>query len=329
MRKVFWRRPAFTLVELLVVIAIIGILVALLLPAVQAAREAARRTQCSNNLKQYGIAIHNYHDTYKVLPPAGANWGQPQIGWQVQILPFAEQGQLWDQLDMETKTTGGNGAWDTLMPIPTNTSRRARMIQVPYAKCPSDEWNQDPVQFGWAVGSYSGSLGSQRTPSASGSCNQYMTPVTNYQNPGGQADHGNTTTPDQLSGCFGRLGPIITLAAILDGTSNTIMVGEVLPACNDHTGGGWWHYNGMNNAHASTSVPINNMTTCFNSKKITNTNCTNPNNWNYSWGFRSRHPGGAQFVLADASVKLINENIAYLTYQALGGRNDSMPVGQY
>ncbi|MFM8250667.1 MAG: DUF1559 domain-containing protein [Planctomycetota bacterium] len=331
--KKFWsRRAAFTLVELLVVIAIIGILVALLLPAVQAAREAARRTQCSNNLKQFGIAIHNYHDTYKTLPLAGANWGNPQIGWQVQILPFAEQGQLWDSLDMESKlpTTPVNGpAWDTLLPTPTNANRRARMIQVPYAKCPSDEWNRDPASFGWAVGSYSGSLGSQRTPSASGSCNTWMTPVTNYQNPGGGADHGNDTNSANISGLFGRLGPMINLASIQDGTSNTIAVGEVLPNCHDHTGGGWWHYNGMNNAHASTSVPINNMTTCYNSKKITNPNCTNPNNWNFSWGFRSRHPGGAQFVMGDASVRMISDGIDYRTYQALGGRADGLAVGNY
>ena len=100
------RRRGFTLVELLVVIAIIGILVALLLPAVQSAREAARRAQCSNNLKQMGLAMHNHHDTYKELPGAfwykGADVGwswKSAWSWNAQIMPFMEQSALYDQLD--------------------------------------------------------------------------------------------------------------------------------------------------------------------------------------------------------------------------------------
>ena len=111
-----FRRLAFTLVELLVVIAIIGILVALLLPAIQAAREAARRTECTNKMKQLGVAIHNYHDTHKQFPPAGINYGWAgagvtnpitgQIlnvsGWSM-TLPFLEQQQLYDQYDFKVR----------------------------------------------------------------------------------------------------------------------------------------------------------------------------------------------------------------------------------
>ena len=111
-------RRGFTLVELLVVIAIIGVLVALLLPAVQAAREAARRTQCKNNLKQIGLAIHNHHDTKGYMPPgtsqdqqpfgpAASNWG---ASWMVYILPFVEQGPLFDKLVIGGGTGYGNGA---------------------------------------------------------------------------------------------------------------------------------------------------------------------------------------------------------------------------
>jgi len=109
-----FRRIAFTLVELLVVIAIIGILVALLLPAIQAAREAARRTECTNKMKQLGVAIHNYHDTHKQFPPAGINYGWARdstdypitgqilnvSGW-VMTLPFLEQQQLYDRYEPE------------------------------------------------------------------------------------------------------------------------------------------------------------------------------------------------------------------------------------
>src|SRR5687768_2745695 len=101
----------FTLVELLVVIAIIGILIALLLPAVQAARESARRSQCTNNLKQIGIALHNYHDTNSVLPFAGASWPvgpnqeSTEHSWVIRVLPFVEQRSLYSNLDL-TKPTG-------------------------------------------------------------------------------------------------------------------------------------------------------------------------------------------------------------------------------
>src|SRR6188474_2683919 len=97
-------RRAFTLVELLVVIAIIGVLVALLLPAVQAAREAARRMSCSNNLKQLSLALHNYEDTHKTLPPAGID--SNQMSWTVLLLPYMEQKPLYDQFNFN------KGAWN-------------------------------------------------------------------------------------------------------------------------------------------------------------------------------------------------------------------------
>jgi prepilin-type N-terminal cleavage/methylation domain-containing protein len=358
-------RVAFTLVELLVVIAIIGILVALLLPAVQAAREAARRTQCTNNLKQFGLALQNYHDTFKKFPPGGVSFGthvglncenrkpntyclewdtgetSPGIGWQVRILPFIEQAPLYDQVSREG---------DRLHIRYTEVSiegQPARTKQVPHARCPSD--THPGLDTNWAQGNYCGSLGSQLTPSQDSNCQPFTTPGVHYQNPGGGAGHGNDTDhipgwggKRNVSGMFSRIGINVGMADATDGTSNVIIVGEILPVCTDHTGG-WWYYNGGANAHSSTSVPLNTFATCENNQAGWRSypNCSGPNyngpggrnfgrsNWNLSWGFRSNHPAGANFLLTDGSVQFLSQNIDYQTYQRLGARGDGLPVGQY
>ncbi len=328
------KRRGFTLVELLVVIAIIGILVSLLLPAVQAAREAARRIQCSNNLKQYGLACHNYHDTHKVFPPGGTwnvnlstDWNQrtrPRIGWQVRILPFMEQQPTFDKLNMLLYE-----AWATPIPKTGVPNALAREHQMPYAMCPSD--SSMDFRGVWAQSSYVGSLGSQLTPSANGSCNIWTTANVHYEHPQGASGHGNEVRTDRISGMFSRLGMVIDMADVSDGTSNTIMVGEYLNACTDHTAG-WWNFNGGGNAHSSTSVPMNTMTTCVDSQqqaidlRYPQPQCFAKNNWNLSWGFRSEHPTGAQFLFADGSVQFIPDNIDYFTYQYLGGRRDKHAV---
>jgi prepilin-type N-terminal cleavage/methylation domain-containing protein/prepilin-type processing-associated H-X9-DG protein len=330
------RRGAFTLVELLVVVAIIGILVALLLPAIQAAREAARRTQCTNNLKQFGIGLQNYHDTYKRFPTSGGcNWGRPEIGWQVQILPFMEQAAIWDAVkvgDHSNNTGNAPGQtpyWDILVDPNNPNGPRYRQVQVPYTRCPSDAVGDLELYGDWVQTNYSGSLGSQRTPSANGACNTFFTPNVNYEDPGGNADHGNTLNKSTISGMFGRiLCDSMLMADARDGTSTTIFVGEILPECNDHRSG-WWNYNGMGNAHASTSVPVNDQTTCPRSSRVTNPACTNMDNWNWSWGFRSRHPGGAQFLFVDGSTHFLGESLDYTTYQRLGGRREGETVNQF
>ena len=315
-------RRGFTLVELLVVIAIIGILVALLLPAVQMAREAARRISCGNQLKQYGIALHLYHDTHMQLPPAGTNWSSPAIGWQVRILPYMEQNPLYERINMSAPV-----AYETLVPQ-DGIEVVARSVQVPYAMCPSDP--RPPVVSDWAQTSYCGNLGSQLTPSANGSCNSFVIENLNWM-PGGESGHGNSSDSQVVNGLFSRFGMNVRFASITDGTSNTLMVGEVLMDCTDHWSG-WWSHNGGGNAHASTSVPLNTMTTCANSEDearlrgYLNPQCWQKNNWNYSWGFRSQHPTGAQFLFADGSVHFVGQTIEYNTYQYLGSRNDGRVV---
>lgn len=341
MKRCKWRWPAFTLVELLVVIAIIGILIALLLPAVQAAREAARRSQCSNNLKQYGLGLHNYHDVTKVFAPAGmvdpgyppnGIWNDyPWISWQVRVLPYMEQAALYQSVTAWSAARPTNTDQYTdgpqQAPIgPGNQVARAS-ITTPYCACPSSTF--DAFNSGWAQSSYTGSLGSQLAVSADPNCQPYTVAGYSYENPGGGASHGNSNNSADISGMFSRFGLVIGMKDVTDGTSNTIFVGEIRGECHDHREG-WWSFNGMGNAHASTSCPINDTTTCPNSTRGYNLpTCAPASNWNLSWGFKSMHPGGAQFLLVDGSSRFISETIDYTTFQRVGGRRDGKSIGNF
>ncbi len=195
----------FTLVELLVVIAIIGILVALLLPAIQAAREAARRTQCSNHLKQIGLALQNYHDTYQILPPSYVNNG-PDIkwGWGLLILPFMENQALFDNID-PIRWGGGGG----------NAVHRADQNEfleekIDSYRCPSDPMSRDTNPYFTGTG-------------PAGASNYVISEgVAAYDTGASHTSH--------------------TFADIYDGLSNTILVGERdtsdIPG-NEHAGAIW------------------------------------------------------------------------------------------
>lgn len=335
------RKSGFTLIELLVVIAIIAILIALLLPAVQQAREAARRTQCKNNLKQYGLAMHNYVDVHGSLPIAGTNWNgadEPPtwqhpagVGWQVRVLPFLEQGSLYNELDWGI--TLPQSSYESGNPrgfLPTQIlldGKPARSHQIPTARCPSDVSENEFID-GWAQSNYTGSAGSQKFESPpTTDCNPYLQFIEPLR---ANIHFADTTDPSEVSGLFGRLGVTIKLHTITDGLSNTIAVGETLPDCSDQQEG-WWLYKGHGNAQASTAPKINDFTTCTirGGRPVLYPNCTAQSNWNIASGFRSRHVGGAQFLLADGSVRFLSENINHSTYQSLGGRADGNVIGEF
>jgi prepilin-type N-terminal cleavage/methylation domain-containing protein len=242
------RKRGFTLVELLVVIAIIGVLVALLLPAVQAAREAARRMQCGNHLKQIGIALHNYHDVFQSLPfgtraryvrtrnavPAGQTWGP---SWYVAILPFCEQKPLSDVIE-QVAIRAPNYADLTVANPPSRVAAAVRDQKIAWMLCPSSPLPQQENlrnistaagRITSVVPSYVGISGSTRhlsnsaanevpfhetrlkpTTSGNATANGPTTPPTSQQSWGGML------TPNE---CFG-------MAACLDGTSNTLLVSE-------------------------------------------------------------------------------------------------------
>jgi len=221
-------RRGFTLVELLVVIAIIGILIALLLPAVQAAREAARRGQCSNNLKQLGLAMHSYHTTHGILPSGVAYDGptdgsvpsewQTGKGWLVSILPYAEQQPLY-----ELFKPGFSGSFWANEGIRRSECRDAVKTQLPMVQCPSDttvsqnsteQWQWDGIEV--ALTSYKGVMGDNRM---GGSASVH---------PGSEPDCHRTR---KCNGLFWRnsyLSPI-RIEDIRDGTSGTLMIGHSRP----------------------------------------------------------------------------------------------------
>lgn len=287
---------AFTLVELLVVIAIIGVLVALLLPAVQAAREAARRTQCSNNLKQLGIAIHNYHDTHNYLPISISMWSEGTRptpirngkGWIVSILPQMEQAPLYARFEPYFNGDFGGGGG-----LNTNdlTCRDNMKTVLKTLLCPSDPDNK-PAEGQWQCSflatrtNYKGVMGDHRMGNMS-SVHPSPTP-----------DRHNT---NEANGIFYRNNyqDGLRLASITDGTSNTVMVGEDVPSQNFHSAAFY-----SNGDYCSCHGPPN-----FFVKPPT------VGSWWNVMTFRSMHPGIVQFVAADGAVKTIQQNISYDLYR--------------
>ena len=249
MTKTTRDQKGFTLVELLVVIAIIGVLVGLLLPAVQAAREAARRMSCSNNFKQIGLAIHNYHSTYKQLPKHGtgntrnpdqsAGWntnntGRNFLSFLVPILPFCEQQALWEKIsnpsmDVTPGTTmpGNvvNGMWPAMGPAPWRTSYEPWMTQVPTYRCPSDPGYSPP---GLGRSNYGACIGDAIDRSRDGGRNEFGFKSNSNNNGNRLRDLNWMATRAQASmrGCFWPRHDS-KFRDILDGLANTIAAGEI------------------------------------------------------------------------------------------------------
>jgi prepilin-type N-terminal cleavage/methylation domain-containing protein len=343
-------RSAFTLIELLVVIAIIAILIALLLPAVQHAREAARRSACQNNLKQLGLAMHNYHDVYGGFAPgyvsdwATANgYVAPNFNawaWGASILPQLEQGPLYNQLEVGIVRIN-----DAVEPSHPRQKTRELATPVPVFICPSDDGPAVPA---------AGTAQPLRRPSDSGwvataKSNYIGVNTTRRWHIGGRMTGPDSNTTNQWgagpgpnhnpNGIFFR-DRAVKIGDITDGSSNTLMIGERRFSFNNPATNlavvcraGIWVGHEMENEQLTLHRSLGTLAVAVNSTD--QTTCIR--------GFASPHVGGLYFLFADGGVRFISQNIDHRipdytvqppdpvdsTLERLGSRNDGQPVGEF
>ena len=333
----------FTLVELLVVITIIGILIALLLPAVQAAREAARRMQCANNLKQIGLALHNYHSAHAVFPPAIINGGYAfansnntaamvkpgalnTSGWTI-LLPYLEQQGLYDQYDFRQASCSlANGV--TVMGNPA-VNQPVIGTKLAVFRCPSD---QDPVLYTEGTDVVNAATGNYVF--AWGAMHAQFGWYSMYMN-------------DPTQGMFGNNGAA-RLDDVKDGTSQSIAAGESMqfqcwgnqsPWGVGHYGAvGLAVYPGEPNINAGwtygtqINVSVNEAgikTGCTSTPTCGNGPCGGGELPYGHWMFSSKHPGGANFVMGDGSTMFISEKINAMTWRNLNYIHDGNLIQDY
>jgi prepilin-type N-terminal cleavage/methylation domain-containing protein len=320
------RRQAFTLIELLVVIAIIAVLIGLLLPAVQKVREAANRTRCNNNLKQIGIALHNYHDARGFFPhatynyidgtgstPAPYNGTEDRRCWWHDILPYVEADNLFNAFQAYMNTGG------TALGFPGIDNTVVKIYE-----CPSDPTSPK-------VGTYWGGTNGSATQGFSG--NYLVCGGNDYFNPGTLTNPNDIASSSRLNGIFYALSRT-RITDVRDGASNTAFTSEVIlsPDNNGHDIRGRYFNPGHSGVMFSTRVTPNTLVPdqfdWCQATPVPRAPCI----WTNVGIFvspRSYHPQGVNLGLADGSVRFVSDGIDPVTFSALGSRNGGEVVGPY
>ena len=319
------KRHGFTLVELLVVIAIIAILIALLLPAVQAAREAARRIECNNHLKQLALAMHNYESAFGRLPAShycftDNPWGWDTIAgchtWIESLFPFLEQQALYNQLDFSTRTTEG-----------VNPSVFTGLL-ISNLACPSDTDSgllPNTREHAFWLPQSGKSMGASYIPCAGPVA--FDTPTCaipafdpNFNCKRWEGERVSQIWDNEGPGMFtmGRISRKFSEAP--DGLSRTFLIGETLPAYSTFQMYFISHYHvGSNNSPPNYHKVY---PECYN----LTTRITDPLCFGYMASFKSEHPGGVNMAMSDGSVHFISENIEYFVWCVLGDRDSGSPT---
>jgi len=311
-------RRGFTLIELLVVIAIIAILIALLLPAVQQAREAARRSACVNNMKQIGLALHNYYDVHRVFPPGGLRDGgtnNEMWGWGTYVLPMLDQAGLYEKFGVKDQSL-----YEFLLDANNRTLATGAALSV--FICPTDPGGETTDNKFFTRRFFDGNA-------IPGTSYTYHVAKSNYV---GCAGIGSETTMADNNGTNGNgmfeNNSRRRFKDIGDGASNVFAVGERDIKCGagayignrgPNGTGTWGFYYTMGRASLKVNAPGTYIDTGAN--KCWNTICATCDE-----GFSSLHEGGAHFVLCDGSVHFISENIDDTLYQRLAQYDDGYPT---
>ncbi|SFJ31851.1 prepilin-type N-terminal cleavage/methylation domain-containing protein [Planctomicrobium piriforme] len=317
-------RRAFTLIELLVVIAIIAILIALLLPAVQQAREAARRSQCKNNLKQIGLAMHNYHDVFNLFPPGGTHggWG---ISFFMSLLPYIDQANVYNKLEFTTVNNSiGPGFVNTGTPFCINLQALNGVVPAGYI-CPSSvlpksRTMQNTLQL---IPHYVGIAGSDTYLFGS----QALTSTT--------ATNGIISSTGVMVCTNSAGGGAISLASILDGSSNQLLIGEqsawgystssqTVDIRTAYTYSGWmgciWSDRLMNNT--TIRYPINTRDSTLAGIYVSGNSANNT-------GINSQHVGGAHSLMGDGRVQFLGDSTDLTLLKNLSTRADGNIIGEF